>query len=414
MHAGKRTHLRLPQDERIRDLGIGRVSRNRLVEPCVNFVMLARKRRLDLGYRLQIDQGDPLNNEGYTTRVHMLKRQMGSALKLEHDVTRPSSMLADLFGGTVAALAMAVAVIAGWFGQVMLGLSTYDFSFVLLVVGAYIMKDRIKVWGGRYFSSIMKRFFGLEIPDHVIFLKDCAGHKIGEVREDCSTSKAHTLADDLLMLRHGSAGGPGKARVLAKLVPEHVVKYRKLLFINWTAPSSLKRVAKLSDRTRLDIGSLLHRMEDPMENHFMLVDCSREMPRSLSMLGPEGSSPRGAGSQGTGGSPPAGPSPKGAAGSSPSGRVLHPFLDMPSDRLEAIKVPCARVYEAHIVVRVQRHTALLQRVEQSLERSTAKLGAVKRAAMHRVPSMVLPGASDAGAGTEVSVRACSLAAPPFL
>lgn len=84
--------------------------RNALCEPFVNLVMVVRETKRKSNLTHEIKEGDDANNEIFTTRVHWLKSTLNAVMDLEHSNVRPSTLLLDFIGGSVAALAMFVAI----------------------------------------------------------------------------------------------------------------------------------------------------------------------------------------------------------------------------------------------------------------------------------------------------------------
>lgn len=72
--------------------------------------MVTRRAKLRTKCAGELVDGHAPSNEAFTTRIHALKSIMNSVLDLEHSNQRPSTLMVDFIGGSVAALAMLVAV----------------------------------------------------------------------------------------------------------------------------------------------------------------------------------------------------------------------------------------------------------------------------------------------------------------
>ena len=126
------------------------------------------------------ERGRPLRKERYSARYHELKYYFISPLYLRHKQQGRSYVVHDIIGMLAAGTAMIVWVMIMWASELEIG--RYNSTVFIVFIFGYILKDRIKEWGKRYFIPLLKQ------PDkHLKLLQlDKAGTKhtnFGCVRE---------------------------------------------------------------------------------------------------------------------------------------------------------------------------------------------------------------------------------------
>lgn len=276
-----------------------------------------------------------------------------------------------------------------YYGQIKLGLTTYDRPFVALVIISYILKDRIKVWGQRYYGFLVKKI-GLMVPDHTIVLADILGHRVGIVEEECGQATSSSAPAEIVKLRNGHL--PEDARlVYGKMAREKVVVYKKAITLNWDSiERTIQEVSAVSDRTRIDLSPLLQRAEAPTESHYLLVDRPRPAQAQLAAGEASGglaSPPGPLGSQSGSGSLPL---PAGAESGNGGGSALASTssigptreahvhgaplpASVTSESVTVKKVACPRTYECVFVIKVRRRHTLGDKLRESIQSGAARL-----------------------------------------
>ena len=83
----------------------------------------------------------PQGNEAYTNRLKVLKHNARAAVSLKPEVLKPSFLLADLVGSTIAGVAMATAVVGTWlaFG-VANARNQFQAVYIAIIIVFYMLK----------------------------------------------------------------------------------------------------------------------------------------------------------------------------------------------------------------------------------------------------------------------------------
>ena len=96
-----------------------------------------------------------IRSEAYSTRYDELKYYFISSLYLKHKQQARSYMFHDIIGMVAAGTAMVVWVLIMWASELEIG--RYNSTVFVVFVLGYILKDRIKEWGKRYFIPLLKQ-----------------------------------------------------------------------------------------------------------------------------------------------------------------------------------------------------------------------------------------------------------------
>jgi hypothetical protein len=198
-------------------------------------------------------QGD---NEEYTHRVGLLKKFCMNILFLR--VQRGSSRKAweEVLFAIAAGGSMALALGVGLLAQTRYPQASFNF-FIVAVVG-YMLKDRIKESLRRFFSSYAGRFLYERVTritepvtrEVVGLCKERVDYGVSvQVPPEVTRLRSH---DDLVTVAHGE-------------LSETVIRYRKKIVLD---SEMLPRIADglisgVTDIIRLNVGRLLHDMDDP-------------------------------------------------------------------------------------------------------------------------------------------------------
>jgi len=96
------------------------------------------------------------DNEEYLYREGVLKKIMASILFLRTSVTREGRLLEQFLFGLAAGLAMAFATLVAFYSRTVTSIQDFSASFFLILVIAYMFKDRIKEITRNYMSSKLR------------------------------------------------------------------------------------------------------------------------------------------------------------------------------------------------------------------------------------------------------------------
>lgn len=221
---------------------------------------LEQEYRSSLGYPTVIDEGDAVANEYYIYRDGMLKKWAEGCMFLNRAPARITFHLLQVLMSIAAATAMAVALIATFFTT--RWFPAYSIPWAILIVVAYIVKDRLKDILRHIFIAHMPRLVADEIDD---LIDPRANRKIGSNRARVRFCRPSALPSSVQQLRNI------KSSVFANLIPpEDVIHFHKdicldsALFIDQS-----KRLESLTEIMRLKLDSWLANMDDP----FNIVSC---------------------------------------------------------------------------------------------------------------------------------------------
>lgn len=86
----------------------------------------------------------PHGNEAYTNRLKVLKHNARAAVSLKPEVLKPSFLLADIVGSTIAGVAMATAVVGTWlaFG-VANARNQFQAVYIAIIIVFYMLKVQL-------------------------------------------------------------------------------------------------------------------------------------------------------------------------------------------------------------------------------------------------------------------------------
>ncbi|KAK9863198.1 hypothetical protein WJX84_002124 [Apatococcus fuscideae] len=238
-----------------------------LVRACIIELEDDRRRQ---GYSESIlSPNAPQGNEAYTNRLKVLKHNARAAVSLKPEVLKPSFLLADLVGSTIAGVAMATAVVGTWlaFG-VANARNQFQAVYIAIIIVFYMLKDRIKEWGKRYLQPIAE-WFGLEFPDRIVNVTDRRGCKVGQCKEATKISGASSVNKHVLLMRHHDKGHIPSHFHETK--PEKVLAYRRRMYVLWPhVDPQLQGVDGLDDVLQVDLSWLTRRMQPSTESHYCL------------------------------------------------------------------------------------------------------------------------------------------------
>lgn len=218
-----------------------------------------------------IKENDEHQNEMFTYRLKLLKRNVRQAVRLAPKTERPSMWFADLVGASVAAAAMAVACATIVFAQVATKGTRYTLVFSIILIVGYVVKDRMKEWGKRYLEPFGSSL-GVRFPDRIRKLYDYTGRVVGRCEEKADVVGPGKVPQLVRDARHADKG-PLRSRHPA-IQPERVIRYKKEIRVHWgKLGKQLQHTSPqegLDDIMVLDLSYLCQRMQPPLEQHHKL------------------------------------------------------------------------------------------------------------------------------------------------
>ncbi|MEX2443401.1 MAG: hypothetical protein WD492_07340 [Alkalispirochaeta sp.] len=202
---------------------------------------------------------DPRELEKLIVRESRLKKWVQSVLYLDVAESGVPRRVGHIAASLAAATAMSIAVVAAFFADRMY--ASYSVPWALLIVGSYIVKDRLK----EILRSVLVRFFPIAIADRTRILKDPA------------TQRAAGRAR--LAIRSVDPGDvPPRADVamhdelLSETVDRSAVVFSSLVRLNGRRLlKSHRRVNGIMDITRIRLDQWLRDMDSPTKGIRLFV-----------------------------------------------------------------------------------------------------------------------------------------------
>ena len=221
------------------------------------------ERRRSMGYESLAGGFSKLEAEKRIYREGILKKWGQSALYLTQEESGASKKIGQIIAGAAAAAAMAFAVAATLLAEKYL--PGRNAAWVLVVVIAYIFKDRIK----ETLRAVLLHTLPSLISDTRIRLVDQAsGRRVGRVSSRVRFLKGRSAPGGVRRLR--AAGENPLRRILPE---EDLIHFRRNILIrNDRLGKSHTRLADLSDIIRFKLDRCLREMDDPEKTFPMFVD----------------------------------------------------------------------------------------------------------------------------------------------
>lgn len=130
------------------------------------------------------------DNEDYLYREGVLKKIMASILFLRTSTKREGKFIEQFLFGLAAGLAMAFATFVAFYSRTVVDIQDFSITFFLILVIAYMFKDRIKEISRNYLSAKLRE----RLCDYRTDICNALDRKVGICRESFSfipESKAH-------------------------------------------------------------------------------------------------------------------------------------------------------------------------------------------------------------------------------
>lgn len=239
------------------------VIRERLADVAIS----AYKYRRSRGYPSYAIPGAP--NEDLPRRRRILKRIISSVLYLDLRHEEGGAIQKDIIAGLAAAIAMLFAALVALWAQVEWG--PLSGTFVGILVASYIIKDRLKDWGKRFFAKRLARW----LPDFVTEVRNPDSDQvIGQCRESVSVVDPSRIDPKLVELRH--ADHP--SAIASHGRPEVVVRYVKEVALDSEGlQGAMAGVEGLNDVIRFNFAKFRARMDDPVEIYRIVHPTNRSV-----------------------------------------------------------------------------------------------------------------------------------------
>ncbi len=218
--------------------------------------------RQKAGYHSNVDPLDGKTNESLLYRESILKKWSQSAMYMSSEQSRSLSRVAHILAGVAAAVAMSFAVVATLLAERLF--ASYSVPWALVIVFAYIFKDRIK----EVLRAILIRLVPRLIADDVTNLVDPAAEKrVGRARSSAAFCRPRELPPQIRTLRDISQNP------FRSILPEeNVIHYRRRIRINGkTLQMNHQRLDSITEILRLKLDTWLEEMDNP-ENDLTYID----------------------------------------------------------------------------------------------------------------------------------------------
>ncbi len=215
----------------------------------------------------------PIQNEVALYRGHMLKKWSESAMYMGRTPNRMASQVGQVLMGIAAGAAMAFAVTAAFLTDQLF--ATYSLPWALMIILAYIFKDRIK--------ELLRAFFIRYVPhlvsDRMEDLIDPAiGRKVGVSRARVRFADARSVPADVLRIRNQTTN---PFRHVLK--PENVIHFQKEIHLNSPRLADAHaRLESITEIIRMRLSSWFTMLDEPLESRdriegdeIITVECRR-------------------------------------------------------------------------------------------------------------------------------------------
>ncbi|MBU1410390.1 hypothetical protein KKC22_02620 [Myxococcota bacterium] len=215
------------------------------------------KYRLAMHYPSVVCADTPIQNEVALYRGHMLKKWSESAMYMGRTPNRMASQVGQVLMGIAAGAAMAFAVTAAFLTDQLF--ATYSLPWALMIILAYVFKDRIK--------EILRAFFIRYVPhlvsDRMEDLIDPAiERKVGVSRARVRFSDARAVPADVLRIRNQTTN---PFRHVLK--PENVIHFQKEIHLNSPRLADAHaRLESITEIIRMRLSSWFTMLDEPLES----------------------------------------------------------------------------------------------------------------------------------------------------
>lgn len=204
-----------------------------------------------------VPRKDSLNEE-LLYRENILKKVMASVLFLKSDTRQDGVILMNLIFGIAAGVAMTFATAVTFLSQSMF-FKDFSLTFCVVLVVAYMFKDRIKELSRVYLYSKMRTY----MYDFKTVISSSLGKDVGVCRESFSFVNASKVKPEIAAL-HGNDPISSMESVFLGESVIHSRKYLKICSKNCESIYSDFQVDGLVDIIRFNIRRFLEHMDNPI------------------------------------------------------------------------------------------------------------------------------------------------------
>jgi hypothetical protein len=211
------------------------------------------------------------NSEELLQRLSVLKKYTSSVLWLSTSTRREGGTLEQVLFASAAGVSMIFATLVAFYAQSVYGQLSLPVFLVLVI--AYMFKDRIKELGRAFSTHILSR----RLYDYRTRIQTQDGERdLGCVRDKMihvrPQGRERTVPPEVMAARQGDPHY--EPELLGR--PEVVIHYAKQVTLRKDAFRYLAEdglvISAINDITRLDIRSFLRKMDNPYEERLMLQD----------------------------------------------------------------------------------------------------------------------------------------------
>lgn len=213
-----------------------------------------------------------VQNEAYVYRESNLKKWAQSSTYMTEEAAKTPARLGQVLASLAAALAMAFAVGSAVITQMFFDMNSLPWAILIIV--SYMLKDRIK----ELVRNALINLIPTMVADRVVRLTDPrGGEDVGRSRERVRFFESGEAPPDIRnMRRHRSDS------FRAILPPERVIQFSKVLLLDSEKlMKNHQRVVGLKEIIRINLGSWLGQMDDPVDELFTLVEGQRRVVKTL-------------------------------------------------------------------------------------------------------------------------------------
>jgi len=221
------------------------------------------KYRLAMHYPSVVSPDTPIENEVALYRAHMIKKWSESSMYMGRTPNRLASQVGQVLMGIAAGAAMAFAVTAAFLTDRLF--ATYSLPWALMIILAYIFKDRLKELLRGFFIRYMPHLVSDRMED---LIDPAIGRKVGVSRARVRFCDARQVPADVLRIRNRTTN---PFRHVLK--PENVIHFQKEIHLNSPRLADAHaRLESITEIIRMRLSSWFTMLDDPLETRDQIED----------------------------------------------------------------------------------------------------------------------------------------------
>ncbi|OPZ68561.1 MAG: hypothetical protein BWY83_02266 [bacterium ADurb.Bin478] len=212
-----------------------------------------------------------VQNEAYVYRESNLKKWSQSATYITRETSKTPIRIGHLLASLAAAVAMAFAVLAAVMAQSLYAMNSLPWAILIIV--AYMLKDRIKEVARNTLTGLVPAL----VADRVVRLIDPLGNRdVGHSRERIRFCHSQMLPPEVQQMRNLSSD-----TFRSSLPPELVLHFSKHLSLkSHKLLANHPRLSSLMEIIRINLGSWLGEMDDPVDLLFAMQEGHRAVVKA--------------------------------------------------------------------------------------------------------------------------------------